>query len=989
MKWKALLILFLLGHLPLFAQKLVYIPDPNFRAFINANYPGFMIGDSLIVDSAATVKETFDCSGQGIRDLTGIEYFINITDLRCSYNQLTFLPDLSSITGLKFLFCEGNQLTELPDLSSLISLTGIWCGNNQLEQLPDLSNLRLLQILNCSNNRLTSLPDLSNNVNLTQLYCSGNELTELPDLSNLKQLSVLWVYQNQLERLPDLSQNINLTDLRCYQNQLTELPGLSALKDLIYLDCADNQLEDLGDLSGMIQLRLLDVRNNQLWRLPDLSASLQLEFVYCQGNKLDFSDARELKIIDNLPNLLDFEYAPQKPFGKRDTLVVVEFYPLQFGIAAQDSATRYEWYKNGTIVLEWTTPQIQLAAVQLADSGVYRVRVYGTALANMNHGNGISDFVSEPIRLEVLPGNRPPQFLTKKLDTAYVAREYQFQLLASDPNGDSLTFSAIQLPGWLHLQPDGLLFGTPTMADTGVQIVSVLVADNGFPIFRDTLTADIRVLLDNRKPRFLPIEADTALVAREYRKQIMASDPDGDSLRFGALHLPDWLQLSPDGWLTGTPALSDTGVAWVEVAVRDNGVPPLGDTLAFPLRVKVGNSAPYFVTTRLDTAFEDIPYRFSIQVRDAEDDSVTFRAVGLPPWLSLSPSGVLQGTPGLADTGIYAIKIVIQDNGVPPLSDSLTFELVVAINPHPPQLSLLLFQNPALTRHANLIIAADVRLKSAPEVVFITEKDTVNIAVVPLENTDRLYQGKLTFSESGIYRLIATATRSNGITGTAERVFSVLKALPGQEGVLLDPLERVRLTVPENAIVEETYFICLPEMESNEPVYQFLPQRSFDTPLILEVRYDKKQVKEEAKLFIYRQRGSDWEALPSVVFPNRQVVRSAVEHLGVFRLGENPDFAGSNLVPTRVQLLPNYPNPFNPTTTIAYHLVADGWVTLTIYNGLGQKVKTLVDQLQLAGIHRVAWDGRNDRGQRLPSGLYYYQLRTGKTVLTRRMLLIR
>ncbi|NOX37406.1 MAG: hypothetical protein GXO78_07710 [Calditrichaeota bacterium] len=525
MRWKALLVLLLLGHMPLLAQKLVYIPDPNFRAFINANYPGFMVGDSLIVDSAATVKETFDCSGQGIRDLTGIEYFVNITDLRCSYNQLTFLPDLSPITGLKFLFCEGNQLTSLPDLSNLISLTGIWCGNNQLEQLPDLSNLRLLQILNCSNNRLKSLPDLSNNVNLTQLYCSGNELTELPDLSNLKQLSVLWVYENRLERLPDLSQNTNLTDLRCYQNQLKELPGISALKDLIYLDCADNQLEDLGDLSGMTQLRLLDVRNNQLWRLPDLSASQQLEFMYCQRNKLDFSDARELKIIDRLPNLLDFEYAPQKPFGQRDTLVVVEFYPLQFGIAAQDSATRYEWYKDGTMIPEWTTPQIQLAAVQLSDSGTYRVRVYGTALANMNHGSGITEFVSEPIQLQVLPGNRPPRFLTEKLDTAYVAREYQFQLLATDPNGDSLTFSAIQLPDWLHLRSDGLLFGTPAMADTGMQVVEVLVADNGFPIFRDTLTADILVLLDNRKPRFLPVEQDTALVAREYRSRSLPVIP--------------------------------------------------------------------------------------------------------------------------------------------------------------------------------------------------------------------------------------------------------------------------------------------------------------------------------------------------------------------------------------------------------------------------------------------------------------------------------
>jgi len=430
-------------------------------------------------------------------------------------------------------------------------------------------------------------------------------------------------------------------------------------------------------------------------------------------------------------------------------------------------------------------------------------------------------------------------------------------------------------------------------------------------------------------------------------------------------------------------------VTLVELAVEDNGIPPLGDTLTFELVVKIGNTAPYFVTTRLDTGFEDIPYRFPILVQDAEGDSVTFRAASLPRWLALSPSGVLSGTPSLADTGIYVVKIFIQDNGVPPLSDSLTFELVVAINPNPPQLTFSLLQNPALTRHANLIIASDVRLKSAPDVVLITEKDTVNIPMIPLENTERLYQGKLAFSGSGVYRLQATATRLNGITGIADRTFSVLKMLPGREGTLVDPLNRVRLTVPADAVAEETFLICLPEEEGDRLVYRFLPHRPFDRPLILELRYDGEQVQNAGKLFVYRKIGEGWEALPSVVFPDRQIVRSAVEQLGVFRLGENPDFAGSNLVPTRVQLLPNYPNPFNPSTTIEYHLTDDGWVTLAIYNGLGQKVRTLVHRPQLAGIHRVEWDGRNDRGQRLPSGLYYYQLRTEKTVLTRRMVLIR
>ncbi len=56
----------------------VFIPDINFRAFLNANYPSFMVGDSLIPDSAATLTETLNCSNKNIADLTGIECFINI-----------------------------------------------------------------------------------------------------------------------------------------------------------------------------------------------------------------------------------------------------------------------------------------------------------------------------------------------------------------------------------------------------------------------------------------------------------------------------------------------------------------------------------------------------------------------------------------------------------------------------------------------------------------------------------------------------------------------------------------------------------------------------------------------------------------------------------------------------------------------------------------------------------------------------------------------
>mgnify|MGYP000120848463 FL=1 len=100
-------------------------------------------------------------------------------------------------------------------------------------------------------------------------------------------------------------------------------------------------------------------------------------------------------------------------------------------------------------------------------------------------------------------------------------------------------------------------------------------------------------------------------------------------------------------------------------------------------------------------------------------------------------------------------------------------------------------------------------------------------------------------------------------------------------------------------------------------------------------------------------------------------------------------FQAGSALPTVLALYPNYPNPFNPQTTLRYDLPLAGQVRLTIYNLVGQRVRTLVDRHQQAGHYRLTWDGRNDAGFAAASGLYLYRLESKTGSLVRKMLMVK
>ena len=97
----------------------------------------------------------------------------------------------------------------------------------------------------------------------------------------------------------------------------------------------------------------------------------------------------------------------------------------------------------------------------------------------------------------------------------------------------------------------------------------------------------------------------------------------------------------------------------------------------------------------------------------------------------------------------------------------------------------------------------------------------------------------------------------------------------------------------------------------------------------------------------------------------------------------------SQNIPESFGLSQNYPNPFNPETVIQYQLPEPGRVSLKVYSVLGQEVRTLVDEERAPGYHWVIWDGKNDAGAKLASGVYLYRIQVGEFVQTRKVVLLK
>ncbi|MCK4427085.1 MAG: T9SS type A sorting domain-containing protein, partial [candidate division Zixibacteria bacterium] len=310
--------------------------------------------------------------------------------------------------------------------------------------------------------------------------------------------------------------------------------------------------------------------------------------------------------------------------------------------------------------------------------------------------------------------------------------------------------------------------------------------------------------------------------------------------------------------------------------------------------------------------------------------------------------------------------------------------------------SLSLFQNPIATAVAHFLVNTDVPLK-APPVAWVTIGGHSAVPIYFTNIFSTTYRGDFIFTSSGTARIIIFASSVLEQDTSITRNFAVQLIEAGKIGKLVSHDNRLGVLFPQGVAKGEIYATCIPV--SDDPQYNFEdedkvalgeayhlgPLSDFKKELTLSFPLDGYDLSEKDKtLFsIYRYEKNGWEKQAS--FLDENSICAKVRKLGAYRLvydAKQEHIAG---IPKTYQLFQNYPNPFNPQTMIKYDLPKSGHVNITVYNILGQKVKTLMDEHQEVGHKSVNWNGKDGKEKDVASGIYFYKIKTVGFEKTKKM----
>ena len=882
----------------------VRIPDTNLRAAI-AEELGKSPNAPITVDEMKRLGR-FNVENRGIRDLTGLQFATNLSQLDLRGNQISDLSPLAGLINLRSLSVQDNHLLDISPVKGLTNLTYLEVDDNQLSDISPVRGLTNLNRLEFNRTQVADISPVRGLINLTVLEFKRTLVSDISPVRGLTNLIKLHFQNHTLVTdLSPLAGLINLESLGFANENLSDISPLAGLSNLKWVFSWGNSISDLSPLAGLTKLEIINFCGGNISDLTPLVGLTGLKELYLAGEEIsdivplagltgltrlgldgnDISDISSLARLTNLKwiNLSHNNISDVSPIMGLTNLTWLNVGENQISNLSlleelRQNITTLLWHGNPALPKGGPKIEGPWLWVLLSDVGVSKSEDLlseasgGTVTELTVATNGAT--AGKPVGDEVWTSHRLPSEPQNNIG----------EMLKRDP-------------------PDGVIYGTVSL--------------------------------------YSPREQET-------------------TLHVGA---DDGLKV----WLNGTLVYANLEI-WGS-----------GDYTDFvPVTLRAGKNV-LLVVAGIRGSIHNGKFGF----KPGTEYTVATPGVGY----TFSKSPIHTG-----DT--FALDILAED-----VLDMAGWQFDIAFDPTVLEAANVSEGNFLKTGGATTFFQGGSINNAAGK---ITGLNSARLSAQGVTGTGTLLQVNFKAKSGGETKLELQNFQFGTVTGT------LIPAGPHEITIAVEGQLATGDVNRDGQVSILDLILVSQQLGKRVPANSPVDVNGDGVVSILDL------------IFVSQGIGSTTaSAAPVALNPDligaigaesvdaatieAWIAQAQLEDDGslTFKQGiENLQNLLASLIPEETALLANYPNPFNPETWIPYQLAESAEVTLTIYDMNGQLVRRLAVGHQAAGMYRsrsraVYWDGRNQLGEAVASGLYFYTLtvrsetRADEFSATRRMLILK
>ena len=989
---------------------LVTIPDPNLRTVIEdllGKAPGTLI---TAADMARLTRIVADEAG--ISDLTGLEAATELERIEFRRNSISDLSPLRGLTRLNNIKLRGNRITDISPLAGLINVDWLGLEENEITNLSSLKGLIKLNGIGISDNPISDVSPLASLISLERIDAWRTPISDFSSLAKLSRLR--WIEfgdDRSISALPSLKGVKSLRRLEINDCNISDLTPLAGLTQLEWLSLVNNLISDVIPLGNLTGLEHLNLDANVIEDVSPLAKLTKLEILYLENNNI--SDVSPLVGLTNLERL-----------DLRNN-AISDFSPLE-GLP-EETFVRMEGNPGSILVrgrkkiegpwLWMIAPTGERSGADAAASGIdFLAQVSGSDVTELavatngaTEGNPVGSKVWTVGKISPTGGNNINDMVNATgLGSGDINHHVAYGSVTLDSPRDQNTTMLVGSDDAIKVWLNGVLvhnnpvnrgaddfqdqFPVTLKEGTNILLVAVYEGGGGWSGFFG-LAPDAEYTVIPPGTRFsLSTEATQVEVGATFTVYVKAEDIsdlagwqsditfDPAVLKVNNVREGNFLKQGGGRthFLKGTIDNTEGRITDVGSArISEGGVSGEGTLLSVTFTAKANGDS------RLSLR--------KFQAGSSLGESIPSR----PPDIIITV-----GEPSISDVGDTKFFSLSTDTTPIRFGDTFTLRL------NAEDVTDLAGWQTDIAFDSDVLEAVEVN-----EGDFLKAED---VSTFFLQGTIDNTAGEIT--------KLSSARFGSGVSGTGTLLLVTFTAkATGETRVTLSNFyagssggEAISSAAPEIVIaIEDRVFLAWDVNQDGQV-------NVLDLVLVAQYLGEDASVNQQADvngdgtinvldlIIVAQYLGESTAAAPSTVaginileldpaMVQAWITQAQTKNDGsiAFRQGiANLQRLLASLLPEKTALLPNYPNPFNPETWIPYHLAKPADATVHIYAAGGTLVRTLVLGHQSAGIYQsrsraAYWDGKNELGESVASGVYFYTLTAGDFMGTGKMLVVK